>query len=261
MQPAKSTDEFYVGYLPYAPEGLAKRMRKVILLLLGITAAIAFILVFSQNPFYPSVFEFGTVRSFEGVIREKPYPHLQVKHPGGGEGKPVYSSFYLVDFGKFGAEAAVKGLDGKAVRLNGALIYRDGQTMIEIAEGGISPRVETPPPAQLYPPGTSSGRFELTGEIVDSKCYLGVMNPGHLKPHAACAVRCISGGIPPLFVVQNANGATSYFLLVGEDGKTVNQAVLSKIAVPLRITGEVFSAGQDNLLLLKADPRTFERLD
>jgi hypothetical protein len=27
----------------------------------------------------------------------------------------------------------------------------------------------------------------LTGEIVDSKCYLGVMNPGQGKVHRDCA--------------------------------------------------------------------------
>jgi hypothetical protein len=34
------------------------------------------------------------------------------------------------------------------------------------------------------------GEFDLVGEIVDSKCYLGNMNPGNGKVRRDCAVRC-----------------------------------------------------------------------
>ena len=46
---------------------------------------------------------------------------------------------------------------------------------------------------------TDLDTFTLIGEIVDSKRYLGVMNPGNGKVHRDCAVRCLSGGIPPIF--------------------------------------------------------------
>jgi len=46
-------------------------------------------------------------------------------------------------------------------------------------------------------PSTSLGTQTLVGEIVDSKCFLGVMNPGQLTTHRACAIRCISGGVRP----------------------------------------------------------------
>jgi hypothetical protein len=51
----------------------------------------------------------------------------------------------------------------------------------------------------------SLGTQTLIGEIVDSKCYLGVMNPGALIPHRACAIRCISGGIPPVLLVRQSD--------------------------------------------------------
>src|SRR5947207_1819862 len=97
------------------------------------------------------------------------------------------------------------------------------------------------------------GRRTLVGEIVDSKCFLGVMNPGQLTPHRACAIRCISGGVPPVLVVRQKNGPAIYLLLVASDGKPV----LDIVAEPVEITGEVEREG--DLLILRADPATYHR--
>ena len=98
----------------------------------------------------------------------------------------------------------------------------------------------------------------LTGEIVDSKCFLGVMNPGQLTPHRACAIRCISGGCPPVLLVRQKDRPPLYFLLVSADGKPVNKPVLEMVALPVEISSEV--ARQGNLLILRADPATYRRL-
>ena len=103
------------------------------------------------------------------------------------------------------------------------------------------------------------GRQTLKGEIVDSKCYLGVMNPGQLLPHRACAIRCISGGIPPVLLVRQTNGAATYLLLVSAAGRPVNQQVLDLVAEPVQITGEVERQGR--LLILRADPSTYRRVN
>ena len=96
------------------------------------------------------------------------------------------------------------------------------------------------------------------GEIVDSKCYLGVMNPGRLASHRACAVRCISGGIPPILLVRQSGGQLLYFLLVSSDGRPVNKQVLDMVAEPIEITGEVLRQGE--LSILRADPATYRRI-
>lgn len=251
-------DEFYVGYLSEAPVGIAGLIKKVVIALFALAALIAVLLVVNQSPFYPSLFEFGTYRSFEGVIQEKPYPALLVKRPGEAGKLPAFSQYYLVSFGKFGAAEAVKGMDGQQVTLEGSLIYRDQQTMIEIVDGSIA-QIERSNGAaglSLEGEGQNLGNFTLTGEIVDSKCFLGVMNPGNLKPHKSCAIRCISGGIPPVFAVQDKNGMTNYFLLVSTDGQSVNQDVLNLIAEPVKINGDVYQYG--NLFVLKADPTKYE---
>lgn len=257
----KHAEEFYIGYLPKAPQGLGKIMRNVVILLMIAAAALAVIMTASQQPFYPSAFEFGNYRDFEGIIKEKPYPMLLVQRPGEAGLLPGYSQYYLVTFGKFGAQEAVKGLDGKRVKLQGSLVYRDSQTMIEIAANTLEALEDAPTNLSEFAwngAGERLGVFQLTGEIVDSKCYLGVMNPGNLKPHKSCAVRCISGGIPPVLVVKNEKGLATYFLLVSQDGKTVNQEVLAMVADPVQITGEVIQ--YENLLVLRADPRGYRRL-
>lgn len=260
---ATKSDEFYIGYLPNAPERLGKFLRRVIITLLAIAAAVAVLLATGQGAFYPGAFEFGNYREFEGIIKEKPYPTLWVERPGKAGALPEYSQYYLVAFGKFGAGEALRGMEGKRVKLQGALVYRDNQTMIEIKAGSV--KITGDEPANLAgmawneQPGERLGTFRLAGEIVDSKCYLGVMNPGNLKPHKACAIRCISGGIPPVLVVKNREGLATYFLLVSGEGRTVNREVLPLVAEPVEISGEVIR--YENLLVLKADPANYLRLD
>jgi len=108
------------------------------------------------------------------------------------------------------------------------------------------------------PQTISLGKQTLVGEIVDSKCFLGVMNPGQLTPHRACAIRCISGGVPPVLLVRQKDGPAAYLLLVSTDGKPVNKAVLNLVAEPVEITGEVQRQGE--LLILRADPSTYRRV-
>jgi hypothetical protein len=173
---------------------------------------------------------------------------LIVARPGGAG----FSTYYLVAPYKFGLRAEVPAGE---VTLRGKLIYRDDQAMIEVEPG--SPRAEAPPSTRSAA-AVELGRFTLAGEIVDSKCYLGVMNPGQSAPHRACAVRCISGGIPPVLLVRQGDGPSLHFVLVGLAGEPVNQKVLDMVAVPIEITGSVSRQGA--LLILRADPATYRRI-
>ena len=76
--------------------------------------------------------------------------------------------------------------------------------------------------------------MSLTGEIVDSKCYFGVMNPGNGKVHRDCAVRCISGGIPPAFLVRDVSGRIEALLLANW-----KRELLDHIAEPVTIRGRL----------------------
>ena len=255
MPEPEPRDEFYVGYRPQAPPGMARFVRRAVCGLLGISALVALLLVHSQKPFSAAVFEFGVRRAFEGWIQERPHPMLLVPRPGRSTGADGASRYLLVAPWKRGAGGLVAGLDGSWVRLEGSLIYRDDLTMIELAEGSIE-RMEQRA-ARPAGAGEDLGTHALVGEIVDSKCFLGVMKPGSLKPHRACATRCLSGGVPPVFVVRHGRGEASYLLLTAADGGSVNSRVLDRVAEPLRIRGRVERFG--DLLVLRADPETYER--
>jgi hypothetical protein len=97
----------------------------------------------------------------------------------------------------------------------------------------------------------------LTGEIVDSKCHLAVMNPGQGKVHRDCAARCISGGIPRPFVVRDASGESHTLLLVGDDGRKLNREILDYVAEPVRISGRLSRVGSP--LVFSADLRSLHR--
>lgn len=242
------TPPFYIGYRKQMPATLASFLRGRLVVLVAVAAAIATLLVTAQRPFADATFEYGVTRTFEGLLGESPYPTLLLANPAHG----LPSRVYLVAPGKHGAQEIVAGHEGRRVRLQGSLIRRDRQAMIEVAPGSLVDLAAGPGAAT-----EALGDFTLRGEIVDSKCYLGVMKPGNLKPHKACAIRCISGGITPVLCVRDAAGQAAYLMLAGADGRAVNREVLDFVAEPVEITGAV--ERRDNLLVLKADPATYRR--
>jgi hypothetical protein len=218
--------EFYVGYLPM-PAGLKKTILRVVMALAVVSAGAAVMLVVGQHPFAEANFEFQRYREFRGTLIARPYPALAIP----GQGLP----WLLVRPGKYGA-ADMRSLDGQEVKFTGARIIRGGDHMIEMAPGTLTAGgagVPAQPPEAL-------GEVQLTGEIVDSKCYLGVMNPGDGKVHRDCAVRCISGGIPPAFLVRDSSGNLVTVLLANW-----KRVLLDHVAEPVTIRGHLSrSAGR-----------------
>jgi len=245
--------DFYVGYLPQAPRPLASFVRRVVVVLGLLLVATALVLVFGQMPFANSSFEYGKLRSFEGIIEAQPYPTLLVARPGDVGQEEKYSRYLLVAPGKHGADDLGAAFDGKKARLQGQLIYRERLTMIEVVPGSIV-SVSTVPVE--HDATRSLGIATVTGEIVDSKCYLGVMNPGNGKVHRDCAARCLSGGIPPLFVTADDG---DQFLLVGLDGQALGRDELRDfVAEPITIRGELLQRGE--IRLLRFDQRELRHM-
>ena len=213
--------EFYVAYLPI-PRGLKSTTRRVVAALGVVVVATAAILIAGQHPFAPSTFEFQQYRDFRGTLLAGPYPALVIP----GQGLP----WLLVGQGKHGV-GDLRQFDGREVQLKGERILRRLDHMIELLPGTLTVRGQSDDPA---PATTDLGEVQLTGEIVDSKCYFGVMNPGNGKVHRDCAVRCISGGIPPAFLVRDANGQTVTLLLANWKPELLNH-----IAEPTTIRGRL----------------------
>ena len=238
-------EEFYIGYAPRPPGRIARRTFQTVVGLNALAATVALTLLFAQQPFARSTFEYQEYREFAGELELKPYPTLLVARPGGKD----YSRYLLVAPGKHGADAEVRRFAGEAVRLRGSLVYRDGHTMVELVPGSVQVLKEGSAGVSL----ATLGEVTLMGEIVDSKCYLGVMNPGRTKVHRDCAARCISGGIPPAFVT-----ADGFYVLVGGDGRPVQHEVLDWVGETIEVTGTVQRSGET--LILRAEPSSFRRI-
>lgn len=251
-----SSDEFYVGYLPAAPPRIARVVRRVVVGLIVAAAAVAVTLVAAQAAFPVAVFEFGAPGTLRGRITDDPVPALLVDRPARTSLDAAVSRYLLTVPGKHGAENVIGGLAGHAVELEGTLIYRDGVTMVEIVPGSVRDQGAAPGEETAV---RRLGRVTLQGEIVDSKCFLGVMNPGQAKPHRACAARCISGGAPPMLVVAGDGGDYHTVLLVSGDGRSLVRDLLPYVAEPVEITGELERAG--DLWILRSDRSTLRRLE
>jgi hypothetical protein len=227
------SDEFFVGYSATPPE-TARRMRRVAVVIVLIAAAAATALAIATGPFDRASYDYAHAREWRGRLQAAPVPVLIAKD----------RAYPLVAQGKHGATALVDGNEGAAVRLTGRRIVREGTTMLEIAPGTIE-RDGSPPPASKI---EDLGPARFSGEIVDSKCFLGVMNPGRLEVHRACAIRCIAGGVPPMLFTHDEHGRELHLLLVDSDGHAVNDRVLGLVARPITLAGRL--ERRDDLLFL-----------
>ncbi|MEW6304666.1 MAG: hypothetical protein AB1705_14415 [Verrucomicrobiota bacterium] len=210
-------DDFYIGYNDDAPAPLARHTRKIVAILVVLVAVIAALAASRQNPVDVGVFEFGTSRAFEGVLYETPLPMLRVARVS-ANGHSV-TNFILVGFGKHGLPAFARGHDGKKIRFHGTLIQRENLAMIELNDAATFQVVGEPQPWERRGKTESLGRVSLTGELVDTKCFLGVMRPATGKVHRGCAIRCLSGGVPPGLLVRDGAGNATVLMLAGPAGE------------------------------------------
>lgn len=239
----RTEDEFYIGYLPRAPRALGRRTASIAAGLLVGAVAIAVVLAAGQSRFGNGVFAWGDDRPHQGELRVDPYPRLD------DEG----TSRLLVGRGKHGVEGA-GALADHSVALEGSRIAREGTEMLELAPGTLVERG----PAAPAGPDEDLGTHRLSGEIVDSKCFLGVMNLGNLKPHRACAIRCISGGVPPMLIVRDREGRSAHVLLVDRGERPIGRELLDLVALPVTVEGRLFRRG--GLLYLEAESSSYRLL-
>jgi hypothetical protein len=188
-------NDFYVGYQREAPAGLARFLRPAVIVLVGGACALSLLITSGQGQFVPSSFEFGIDRHFAGVVSLKPYPVLF----------DASGAHVLFGAGKHGFTTSAP--DGASVSLRGSAVSLGTSRGIEVDPETFNVSAQS---ARL-PEETYLGRTKMSGEIVDSKCYVGVMNPGRGKVHRDCAVRCISGGLPPTLLVRDESGTFGRF--------------------------------------------------
>ena len=242
--------EFYIGWMPKAPPSFAKYVKKVLFVLFPVALIVGYLLSTSQKKFSTANFEFGKTTEIKGVYYDSPVPMLKVF-----DKNDLSITILLVGYGKHGAETAImelekeKGvsLNGKEVLLKGTLIYGDGKTLLQVDKND-RPIINIGAEATASLQQKDLGIQTIRGEIIDPKCYFGVMKPGEGKVHRDCAIRCILGGIPPVLHVQNEKGESNYYLIVGANGEKMNEAVQDFVADPISI--EAKAVQQDDWIIL-----------
>jgi hypothetical protein len=253
-------DEFYIGWMNDAPGSFASTIKKYLLVLLPVVVVIGVLLALSQKKFGTGNFEFGTLTELKGIYSNTPVPNLKVINGKDIWGNENYITVPLIGYGKHGADGVIADLEkekntmlqGKQITLKGTLLHNDGKLLMQV-DANDEPLVNVSTANENITSKINDlGMLDVKGEIVDPKCFFGVMKPGEGKPHKDCAIRCILGGMPPVLKVEDNNGNQNYYLLVGANGEKINEAVKDFVALPVTLHAKAIQ--YDDWIVLYVNP-------
>ena len=175
-------------------------------------------------------------QSFTGYVSTLPYPLLRM---------PNGHTMMLTAVGKYPAPVPA-AWEGRQISTTGWVVRRGALEMLQITKPVVLIESEavTATVARL-------GRWRLTGEICDGQCYAGLMRPGTGLAHRACAVFCLAGEVPPVFVTTAPVEGRSFLLMATAGGGPVGREMTDLVGLRVRIDGDVERHG--DLLVFKAD--------
>jgi hypothetical protein len=254
-------NEFYIGWMPAAPNVFVTHAKKILFFIALLVIVLSITLSFQQRKFSTGVFEYGLLTEVTGIYQSYPVPSLKVFSKTDANGKQELITMPLVGYGKFGAAGIIEKLEQQKgfsfhqhqVTLKGTLIYSDGKSLLQIDEHdqplvAVQTNIST-----VRPLIKELGSTDLIGEILDPKCYFGVMKPGRGKPHKDCAIRCIAGGISPVFYVRRRDAGPLYYLLLNEKGEPLNEFVQDYVADPVKLHAKAVQ--YDDWIVLYVDTK------
>ncbi|MEM8773038.1 MAG: hypothetical protein AAGD92_15435 [Pseudomonadota bacterium] len=202
----------------------------------------------------------GETHRITGVLSNAPYPMIRLPDDNAPFGM---RTVLVVAEGKCTSSLKLDEARGRSVMASGVLIERKDRQMLEVppfldkwieyVDAGVAD-VE----ALASPPEERLGTARLSGVIMDSKCFFGVMRPSYGKTHKACAALCIRGGIPPSFWARSKDGKESVMLMTDANGGPMPMDILPLVADPVDVEGEIWRVG--DLLQLRAGPLAFKRI-
>jgi len=242
----------FIGYA--AAPGWVKRFYWFLipLVLTGITG-LGYMIGAAQDDPGDGTWDASQAVELEGYVQQGPYPMIHVNRPQGG-----IETIFLVNSGKTVPTERGTAYWSRMARVKGFMIERAGRRMLELTDtdDAFGPAKDS---GTLKPPlPVTLRRATLRGEIIDSKCFLGAMHPGHGRTHKACARLCLLGGIPPLFVLRHEDGRISLYLVTNETGGPVTDEILDYVADPVEMTGDLVR--QADLVEFRIDPTSIRRL-
>jgi hypothetical protein len=221
--------DFYVGYLP-APSAITRFYNIAIPVMLVLGLAFSYWASQGQASAGEGVWDLTGEVEITGYLTVDPYPVIHI--PGASP-----RSVVLVEQTKFGADDRALQHANQWVTISGFAITRGDWYMLQLLPTSTFTQADDAGTGAM--PAVPMGEVELSGEIIDSKCFLGVMKPGSGKVHRACAAMCLRGGIPPMLVVKNESGERYGFMLMNENGDSASIDLADLVAVPIRLRGQM----------------------
>jgi len=236
-------DEFFVGYLDTPPK--TKRFSlalgvALVLLAGGVAAAAA---TFQRHPGHRTA-AWGD--PLTGVFVQEPYAHVRFVDEDGAQ-----QTALLVKGWKSGMGQQLAEHDGREITVPRGALFGRGDLHVYVLFGQPEPSEELAEDVRDRLADVEEevlGEVELAGEIVDSKCFYGQMRPGDGSGHRPCAQLCIRGGIPPVLITRDAEGAETDYLVTTGDGGPAKDLVMSFLAEPVRVRGELRRRGDLRIL-------------
>ena len=259
--------EFYIGWMPKAPASFAKTVKRSLFILFPLALLMGLLLASFQKKFSVANFEYGKTIEVKGIYFNTPVPMLKVVNGKDIWGNISYTTVPLVGYGKHGAETAILEMEtqknvlftNKELTLKGTLLYSDGKTLLQVSKEE-NPVISIGKDADVSSRSQQKdlGLQRIKGEIIDPKCYFGVMKPGEGKVHRDCAIRCILGGIPPVLKVMNERGEKNYYFILGPNGEKMNKVVQDFVGEPVEI--EARAVQQDDWVILYVKDEHIKRI-
>lgn len=252
-------EEFYIGWQDEASSSYKSARKKFFLWLILVLMICSGGYLFVEKKFISSYFDYGNLTELGGTVVE--YPVFGLKTVVDGDQVTVP----LIGFGKFDADPVMaelksrinqQGFSNFNIVLRGTLIQYNGKSWMELTEGLKSIASINKAEKSVRQDITTLANQSLTGEIVDPKCFFGVMNPAYGKIHKSCAIRCISGGMPPVLAIKENGRYTDYYFLLDENGDEVNNNVLPHVGELVNVNGMVEYVDDWKVMKLATDQLT-----
>ncbi len=230
-------EDFFVGWSGRLPRRHAHCLRATIASALLVFVLLSLALARATDDPGTGVVDWAAgEKTFRGVVTIKPYPLLHL-----ADGHTLMMSGPT----QVGPDLD-PALDGKMAEATGVMMKRGTLDMLQTNAPlhGVDGQAALPPPVPL-------GRWRITGEICDGKCYAGAMRPGAGIAHRACANFCLIGGVPPVFVSTAPVAGTSFMLLGDAAGGPLPDRLYDLAALRVQLDGDLERRG--DLLVFKVD--------
>ena len=229
-------EEFFIGWASDVPSSLSQFLKKAVISISFVAVLIAIALPNLSEELKDSEFTFGDIQEYEGILHLQPTPRITI----GDE------DHLLIDFGKFSALKSIRKyeqmnnvqLDNSHVKIKGTALSYNGRNLLELSNQVESIIEHEDASSNVSHEKTALGQISLKGEILDAKCFFGVMNPGDGPVHKFCAALCIEGGIPAVIYDESNE---EYYIVKGENGIDINQQLVPLAGEIVKLSGESYS--------------------